>query len=602
MPRALISVSQDGYAYLCLDGATSRYTDTGQAMAYLGDYARATETPVTVTIGDGAQGVDVEIDVTGRIVPAQTTETELGATRSAAPEPTLGATSARAADDTQPITVPARIDSEVDSPGQGSTPDAAPAPAESSRAAQSPTSAQSPAEADAVHRTTDSHDRAADGPGPATTDAGSIADEYPLGTPYSGPAAQAPAAPKQKPARKQPPRTRVPRSGKTRLGRLTVPGLVLIGMAILMIGAFVVPNIVPTNATDSPQTIASDQQLNPASDISVEKTDDIVPSFANTPTWQAKIPGTASVTASDRGVLVVDGGNLEVLDAANGTVRYSGQTDEAPTFAVDTRIDGRAALLWQVGDSAQALFDGESTPKTYQLPTNARISSAGTSVLVKSGNKLATFGQDGLIDIPTPDSGSTPMAVENGELYSADYDGPVVATNITSGDERSIGLESPADGLRIIKWISAGHGKVIALWGEQGASTNSGHRIQLVVHSLEDGSILSTVTTTTDIVGEMSWVRGQGGQRAYIGPYLFDLETGLLLVDTSGRDINLSEPKGTIVPCTIDSEAACLLAGQAAYRSDTRLLAVTDAGNLAIVDGPDSTIRAYPKKPATPGG
>ena len=97
MPRALISVSQDGYAYLSLDGATSRYTDTGQAMAYLGDYARATETPVTVTIGDGAQGVDVEIDVTGRIVPAQTTETELGATRSAAPEPTLGTTSARAA-------------------------------------------------------------------------------------------------------------------------------------------------------------------------------------------------------------------------------------------------------------------------------------------------------------------------------------------------------------------------------------------------------------------------------------------------------------------------------------------------------------------------
>ncbi|MBR7503072.1 hypothetical protein KCW65_23630, partial [Mycobacterium tuberculosis] len=71
--RALISVSQDGYTYLSLDGATSRYSDTGQAMTYLGDYARATETPVSVTIDNGDQGVDVEIDAAGRIVPAQST-------------------------------------------------------------------------------------------------------------------------------------------------------------------------------------------------------------------------------------------------------------------------------------------------------------------------------------------------------------------------------------------------------------------------------------------------------------------------------------------------------------------------------------------------
>src|SRR5699024_8863509 len=87
-----------------------------------------------------------------------------------------------------------------------------------------------------------------------------------------------------------------------------------------------------------------------------------------------------------------------------------------------------------------------------------------------------------------------------------------------------------------------------SLSGEQGASTNSGHRIQLVVHSLDDGSILSTVTTTTDIVGEKSWVRGQAGERAYIGPYLFDLRSGLLLTDVSSRDVHLSEPRGNIVP------------------------------------------------------
>lgn len=556
MPRALISVSQDGYTYLSLNGATSRYSDTGQAMTYLGDYARATETPVSVTIDDGSQGVEVELDADGRIVPAQSLQTTPAA---------------------EPTTAPGSTQSPEPIPE--STADGHPAPASASE--------DDSADAGTLPITSDA----------TSAEAGAGGEDYPLGTPYSGPAAPAPPKPKQKVARKRPSRTK-----QRRLGRLTVPGLVLIGIAILMIGAFVVPNIVPTSAPETPQTINSGQQLNPSSDLTVEATDDVVPSFENTPTWEAKIPASASVTASDRGVLVVDGNALQVLDSTTGKVRYSGTVEESPTFAVDTLIAGKPALLWQVGDTAQALFDGESAPRSYSLPTNARISSAGTSVLIKSGNKLATFGADRLVDVPTPDSGSTPMAVENGELYSADYDGPVVATNIESGDQRSIDLESPADGLRIIKWISAGHGKVIALWGEQGASTNSGHRIQLVVHSLEDGSILSTVTTTTDIVGEMSWVRGQGGQRAYIGPYLFDLETGLLLVDTTRADVNLSEPRGTIVPCTIDNEAACLLAGQTAYRSDTRLLAVTGGGDLAIVDGADSTIRAYAKRPETANG
>ncbi|MDN6124496.1 MAG: hypothetical protein L0I80_11630, partial [Brevibacterium sp.] len=419
-------------------------------------------------------------------------------------------------------------------------------------------------------------------------------DDYPLGTPFSGPAAVSAPTVKRTRVRKHSPQSR-----PQRLKKITVPGLVLIGIVILMIGAFVIPNIVPAGSQDSPQTIDSEEQINPASELSVEKTDDIVPGFDNSPKWETKIAKDASVTASDRGVLVVDGGKLQILDSDTGETRYSGKTTEAPTFAVDTIIDGKHALLWQAGDTAEALIDGEDTPQSYQLPKDARITSAGTSVLIKSGNKLSTFGTDGLVDVPTPASGSTPMAIENDELFSSDWNGPVKAKNIKSGDERSIKLEAPSDELQIIKWVSAGHGKAITLWGEQGASTNSGHRIQLVVHSLDDGSILSTVTTTTDIVGEMSWVRGQGGKRAYIGPYLFDLESGLLLMDTSSKDIHLSEPRGTIVPCTVDNDDSCLLAGKHAYRTDTNLLAMINDGSTVIVDGTDSTIRAYEKKSDT---
>ena len=559
MPRALISVSDDGFTYTTLNGATSRYSDTGQAITYLGDYAKATETPLTVTIDDGTKTTEIGIDATGRVgaAPKQDTTAEDVAGESSTASAARGS-------------VDGSTDSSAESTGQTG---------HSENADQS-TNGQAAGGQNGYAAQDDS--------------AGSNGDSYPMGTPFSGPAAPATPTVKKTPVRKRSARNR-----PQRLKKITVPGLVLIGLAILMIGAFVVPNIVPVDSPDTPQTIGSEQQVNPASELSVDKTKDIVPSYDNSPTWEAKVPKRASVTASDRGVLLVNDNRLEVLDADTGKSRYKTKIDESPTFAVDTVIDGQPALLWQSGNTAEALFDGESEPKSYQLPEKARITSAGKSVLIKSGNKLSTFGADGLENVPTPQAGSTPMAIDNDELFSSDWNGPVKAKNIKSGEERSIDLESPGDELKIIDWISAGHGKAITLWGEQGASTNSGHRIQLVVHSLEDGSILSTVTTTTDIVGEKSWVRGQAGERAYIGPYLFDLESGLLLMDVSSRDIHLSEPRGSIVPCTMDTNTSCLLAGKQAFKTDTDLLAVVDKGNEALVLGDDSTVRAYPKKSET---
>ena len=559
MPRALIAVSDDGFTYTTLNGATSRYSDTGQAISYLGDYAKETATPLTVTIDDGTKTTEIGIDATGRVgaAPKQDTTAEDVAGESSTASAAGGS-------------VDGSTDSSAESTGQTG---------HSENADQS-TNGQAAGGQNGYAAQDDS--------------AGSNGDSYPMGTPFSGPAAPATPTVKKTPVRKRSARNR-----PQRLKKITVPGLVLIGLAILMIGAFVVPNIVPVDSPDTPQTIGSEQQVNPASELSVDKTKDIVPSYDNSPTWEAKVPKRASVTASDRGVLLVNDNRLEVLDADTGKSRYKTKIDESPTFAVDTVIDGQPALLWQSGNTAEALFDGESEPKSYQLPEKARITSAGKSVLIKSGNKLSTFGADGLENVPTPQAGSTPMAIDNDELFSSDWNGPVKAKNIKSGEERSIDLESPGDELKIIDWISAGHGKAITLWGEQGASTNSGHRIQLVVHSLEDGSILSTVTTTTDIVGEKSWVRGQAGERAYIGPYLFDLESGLLLMDVSSRDIHLSEPRGSIVPCTMDTNTSCLLAGKQAFKTDTDLLAVVDKGEKALVLGDDSTVRAYPKKSET---
>ncbi|MDN5793151.1 MAG: hypothetical protein L0H22_08870, partial [Brevibacterium aurantiacum] len=281
MARALISVSQDGFTYLTLNGATSRYSDTGQAMTYLGDYARETATQVPVTIDDGNQEVDVVLDETGKIAPA--------ASASPTPPPAQEPSSSPAA----PASDGNRS---TDESTTTSATDGDPADAQSERHQQGKTDAEA-------------------GNG----------DDYPLGTPFSGPAApNAPTVKRTRVRKRAPQHKNSPQNRPQRLKKITVPGLVLIGIVILMIGAFVIPNIVPAGSQDSPQTIESEQQINPASELSVDKTEDVVPGFDNSPTWETKIPKDASVTASDRGVLVVDGGKLEVLDSATGKTRYSG--------------------------------------------------------------------------------------------------------------------------------------------------------------------------------------------------------------------------------------------------------------------------------------
>ncbi|MDN5635554.1 MAG: hypothetical protein L0G36_07915, partial [Brevibacterium sp.] len=139
------------------------------------------------------------------------------------------------------------------------------------------------------------------------------------------------------------------RSAQTRpqqLKKITVPGLVLIGIVILMIGAFVIPNIVPAGSRDSPQTIESEEQINPASELSVETTDDVVPGFDNSPRWETKIPQDASVTASDRRLQLLHRRQQPVPPIRHGQDSILGKDQRSPHVRRrhDHRRQARAAV------------------------------------------------------------------------------------------------------------------------------------------------------------------------------------------------------------------------------------------------------------------
>src|SRR5699024_3296176 len=226
-------------------------SDTGQAIAYLGDYARETATALSVTIDDGAKKTEVSIDENGKLA-SSSARAGSGASAESDAEAT---DSADRADQ--------RTDAEATASAAGTQPSAA---SGSSQTADPSESTEQPTPAESSDGSESSGDaagaaEAADGSAEATADGG---EGYPLGTPFSGPAA--PAAPKVKKTRVRKHSKRSPRNRPQRLKKITVPGLVLIGLAILMIGAFVVPNIVPVDSSETPRTIGSEQQLNPASE------------------------------------------------------------------------------------------------------------------------------------------------------------------------------------------------------------------------------------------------------------------------------------------------------------------------------------------------
>lgn len=409
---------------------------------------------------------------------------------------------------------------------------------------------------------------------------------------FSGPAQQAtPAATNSKTPRKQPRPTKPPRRSKR---GLTIPGIVLAVLLVGVVAAYFAPHFIGSPDNSSPQSIESSSSQNPNGLHAVEEQREPVPGFGHRAAWEHKVPAGASVTASDRGVLIIDGKNLKVLNPNTGQTKYETTANGQLEFAVDTHVGSKNALVWRIGDAAYALVDGEKDARKYKLPQNARMSSAGTHVLIKSGNQLSTFGMDGMKQLPTPDPGTTPMALDGDALISARFSGPLTVTDVETGEAKKVELEKPAEDLHVIRWVSAGHGKVVTLWGEAGSSISSGHRIQVVVHHVDTGKIASTVTTSTDSVGEASWVRGQGYQLATFGPYMFSMEDGLLVQDGTVDDVAFNEPRGNITPATVDG-AQALISDNVAYKSNAKLLAVGKDESFAIVRSNPETISGYTK-------
>ncbi len=569
MKHADVSFAEDRTVLLTIDGASEQCRDLGAALAAVRDEAAIDDHPIFVQITDGDSSHSVVIAADGTVAtselpiiqPQNAVENREDRTVESAQEskaPDQGSGLENQADTSAPFTESAVPYASAAGSPEG---DSAPRPARADGPVEEPGGTS---EENGTRRAARRH-RTRQGNGSLLTRL--LSDE--------------------------PKPTRTAREDRRkRRPSMLVPSIVLAVMLIVVIVLWVIPSFVGAPDGGLEETSANVSGGAEQPKLSLKKSDSVVPGFKNEPAWELPVDPAASVSASERGIVVVKNQTVDIYDPATGRKRTNITMDGDIQIAAETKINNRPALLLRSGDTAEVLFDGEDKTHKYELPKNAEISLAGTSPMVVADDKLYHFHDDKVHPVVGIESGFTPMGLDGRKIITAAFDGDVAVSDTDTGLTEKFSLEKPGRGLVILKWVTAGHGKIVTVWGESGTELESDASVQVVVSDTSQGKIVSTVEAQANRISEAKWERGQGFHLAVFGPYLFDMKTGLLVRDEAGEDVRFGEPRGTYTPAVVEGSPA-IVAGDAAYETSNNLMAVDSDGEYAVVRSESDTIRGY---------
>ena len=569
MKHADVSFAEDRTVLLTIDGASERCRDLGAALAAVRDEAAIDDHPIFVQITDGDSSHSVVIAADGTVAtselpiiqPQNAVENREDRTVESAQEskaPDQGSGLENQADTSAPFTESAVPYASAAVSPEG---DSAPRPARADGPVEEPGGTS---EENGTRRAARRH-RTRQGNGSLLTRL--LSDE--------------------------PKPTRTAREDRRkRRPSMLVPSIVLAVMLIVVIVLWVIPSFVGAPDGGLEETSANVSGGAEQPKLSLKKSDSVVPGFKNEPAWELPVDPAASVSASERGIVVVKNQTVDIYDPATGRKRTNITMDGDIQIAAETKINNRPALLLRSGDTAEVLFDGEDKTHKYELPKNAEISLAGTSPMIVADDKLYHFHDDKVHPVVGIESGFTPMGLDGRKIITAAFDGDVAVSDTDTGLTEKFSLEKPGRGLVILKWVTAGHGKIVTVWGESGTDLESDASVQVVVSDTSQGKIVSTVEAQANRISEAKWERGQGFHLAVFGPYLFDMKTGLLVRDEAGEDVRFGEPRGTYTPAVVEGSPA-IVAGDAAYETSNNLMAVDSDGEYAVVRSESDTIRGY---------
>lgn len=577
MKHVDVSFAEDRTVLLQVDGASKRYCDLGSALSAVRDEAAEDGQPIFVQINDSESSRSVVIGTDGSV-----STSELSIVRPQAG--TIDEDDQQSAEDPalKPTAGPAGESAEAARGGWSASNTAAAGTAASAAAGEQQTAPSADAQAGGTSGAegtaeADEADETASAQKPGShRGSGSFLSRL-----LSEDGQQQGSAQQQRARRRS---------------TMTVPAIVLSVLLVIVVVLWVIPRFIggPDGGLQETSSDTSGHAEQPK--LSLKQSDTPIPGFESTAAWEAQIDPSASVTASARGVVVIKGSDVEVLNSKTGKKRAEFSMDGDVQIAADTIISGKRALLLRSGDQAFVLQDSDKKPREYTLPKNAEISLAGTSPMISSDGKLFHFHGDDVHPIAGLESGYTPMGLDGRKAITATFDGDVAVTDTETGLTEKFALEKPGRDLTILRWVTAGHGKIVTVWGPEDTDLDSSEPVQVVVSDSSQGKIVSTVEATAESVADAKWERGQGFNLAVFGPYLFDMKSGLLVRDGTDEDVRFGEPRGRLMPAVASGKPA-IIEGDAAYETNNNLMAVGPDSEYAVVRSESDTIRGYARIP-----
>lgn len=219
-------------------------------------------------------------------------------------------------------------------------------------------------------------------------------------------------------------------------------------------------------------------------------------------------------------------GYLYVVDPTTGESVFRSSIADVRGVVTYVSEDGDDALAWRSGHNFYTWnqSDGESH---YEFTEDSRLYSSGSLPVVweKGTSDVAILKAGGeQLDMTIPD-GTVPVGVSNGNmLVSASAKNPVWVSDVSgdsAGEDSPITLQAPRDGMVIRKWVGLSNGNIVIVWSSAGEVAASS-KVNLTVHSVEDGSVIDTAEVLWGSVSDTNMVPDQTRTKFGIGYTYFD--------------------------------------------------------------------------------
>ncbi|NED96827.1 hypothetical protein G1H11_16080 [Phytoactinopolyspora alkaliphila] len=247
------------------------------------------------------------------------------------------------------------------------------------------------------------------------------------------------------------------------------------------------------------------------------------------PAWHVVLAAGTRPTITPAGLVAAHSraGHIQLIDPDTGSVEWRADAGDDASSPVAFSYDNRDAVAWQ--RPGQLVVGGPATdpsPVTYRLNDGARISNAGTQLLVTDPGRpdqVLVVTESGLTKVTIPDD-ATAMAAVGNHVVSSNGHPKLWRSPIHGGETDEVPLHGPAE-MTPHRWAGMAGDTVTVVWAAPGSQNPDGEVI-VMAHDAATGQPLASIGARWGDVAEADLTAAPGPRSVALGPAVLPLTEG----------------------------------------------------------------------------